>query len=80
MKPLSAALITASFLSAASALPGADVYFGEDVSEYPEGPNTVPVPDYTNSQRVAAEFLARVPGGVTESFEGLATGSAPTAL
>ncbi|MEK7676282.1 MAG: Ig-like domain-containing protein [Verrucomicrobiota bacterium] len=59
------------------------VYFGEDRSPFPPppaGPNDVPRLNYPNSQRVAAQFLARLPGVATESFEGLATGSSPTDL
>lgn len=80
MKSNSARLALAFFFTS-SLVAATDVYFGEDRSPFEwGGPNDVPRLDYTNSQRVAAQFLSRLPGVTTESFEGFATGSSPTSL
>ncbi len=58
-----------------------EVYFAEDVSPWPvHNTGTVPRPSYPNSQAVAAQFLARLRGTGTESFEGYPTDSSPTVL
>jgi hypothetical protein len=58
-----------------------EIFFAEDVSPYPVGGlNDVPRPLYPRSQSAAAQFLARLHGTTTESFEGLPTGSLPTTL
>lgn len=83
MKTRIATVIAGFLLSAPLVFAGTDIYFGEDRSPYPPypaGPNDVPRPVYTNSQRVAAQFLARLPGVTIESFEGRANGSSPTNL
>ena len=73
----------ASLLCATSLFAAPDVYFGEDVSTYPvspPGPDQVSRPVIPNSRRVNAQFLSRISGAVTESFEGMPTDSAPTSL
>ena len=58
-----------------------EIYFGEDVSPYPyPGPNDVPRPtELPNTYAAAAEFSARLPGAVSETFETYDTNS-PGAL
>ena len=83
MKTKTSSLVAVLFLSAFSLFGATQVYFGEDVSPYPPvptGPNFVPRPVFTNSERVAAQFVARLAGVRTESFEGYASGSSPTNL
>ena len=77
------ASLALSLFYTSSLLAATDIYFGEDRSPFepgPIGPNDVPRLNYTNSQRVAAQFLSRLPGVTTESFEGFASGSSPTTL
>lgn len=58
-----------------------ETYFAEDVSPWPaDNTGTVPRPVYPRSQAVAAQFLARLRGATTASFEGASTGSFPTNL
>ena len=60
---------------------GIEVYFAEDVSPWPvDNTDTVPRPGYSNSQGIAAQFLARLRGTGTESFEGYPPDSSPTVL
>ena len=58
------------------------VYFGEDLSPYSyPAPNDVPRPaSIPNTQRAASAFASRLPGILSETFEGLATDSTPTNL
>lgn len=82
MKNLLQTIITAALLLAAlSSRANVEVYFAQDVSPWPvDDTGTVPRPVYPISQAVAAQFLARLNGTRTESFEGYPAGGFPTNL
>ncbi len=69
-------------LTSVGAQAAPDIYFGEDVSPWGwGGPNDVPRPtSIPNTQRAASAFAARLPGILSEGFEGLATDSIPTSV
>src|SRR3989304_2997779 len=76
-KLLSAALLLCATHSRAEV----ELYIGVDVSPWPIGPNNEPRPASTpNSTQAAYNFLARLVGVQTESFEGFAYNSVPTNL
>ena len=82
MKTTLQTFTTAALLLAALSAPAnVEVYFAQDVSPWPvDDTGTVPRPAYPNSQAMQSQFLARLHGTTTESFEGYATWSFPTNL
>jgi len=75
-------LALAVFLTAVVVQAAPDIYFGEDLSPYPyPAPNDVPRPaSIPNTERAASAFASRLPGILSETFEGLATASKPTLI
>lgn len=58
-----------------------ELYFAQDESPWPvELTGTVPRPAFPKSQAIAAQFLSRLQGATTESFEEYPTGSFPKTL
>lgn len=82
MKTLVRTLAFVAFLTTVVVQAAPDIYFGEDLSPYPyPAPNDVPRPaSIPNTQRAASAFASRLPGILSETFEGLTTGSKPAAV
>ncbi|MCX6879392.1 MAG: hypothetical protein NTW21_37160 [Verrucomicrobia bacterium] len=78
--PIQTLTISVLLLFALPSRAEVEVYFAQDLSPYPASANNDPRPPYPKSQAVAAQFLARLQGTSTESFESFAPGTTPSNL